>query len=150
MPGEGDSLDMYGEESWESVSPAASEVWPQRQEEGDIPVRSQRRRWAEVRETMEGVVHLLGIFRLSPLLRTLVNIPAMNLTPVTAEQLSPVSESARHPSSFIIEVEFTRCMCDLCLYIKFTRDILKLSDRLNLFKFDLRLATSLWNSTEIF
>ena len=49
MPGEGDSLDMYGEESWESVSfshssPAAGEVWPQRQEEGDIPVRSQRRR----------------------------------------------------------------------------------------------------------
>ena len=41
---------------------------------------------------MEGLVHLLGIFRLSPLLRTSVNIPAMNLTPVTAEQLSPVSE----------------------------------------------------------
>ena len=43
------------------------------------------------------------------------------------------TSSARHPSSFIIEVKFTRCMCDLCLYFKFTRGKLKLTDRFMLY-----------------
>ena len=42
---------------------------------------------------MEGVVHLSGVFQLSPLLTTSVNIPAMNLNSTTAEQLSPLAES---------------------------------------------------------
>ena len=40
-----------------------------------------------------GVVHLSGVFSLSPLLRTSVNIPAMKLTTTTAELLSPASQT---------------------------------------------------------
>ena len=33
-----------------------------------------------------------GIFELSPLLQTSVNVPAMNLSPSSAEELSPTTE----------------------------------------------------------
>ena len=44
-------------------------------------------------QRLGGVVHLSGIFELSPLLTTSVNIPAMNLNPSTAELLSPASQT---------------------------------------------------------
>ena len=42
---------------------------------------------------VEGVVHLSGIFDVSPILSTSVNIPAMKLTTTTAERLSPAGQA---------------------------------------------------------
>ena len=42
---------------------------------------------------VEGVIHLSGIFDLSPILSTSVNIPAMKLTTGTAELLSPANRA---------------------------------------------------------
>jgi len=46
----------------------------------------------QLRQTVRGVIHLSGIFELSPLLQTSVNVPAMNLSPSSAEELSPATE----------------------------------------------------------
>ena len=62
------------------------------------------------RHRVEGVLHLSGIFDLSPLLTTSVNIPAMKLTTTTAEVLSPASKAnlaklaavARHVKHWVV------------------------------------------------